>query len=388
MAGGKAYVFYLMGPSGSGKDSLLSAVRPKLKDVPVVCIHRYITRKARDGEDHVPLSVDEFHFRQRSGLFAMSWQANGYQYAVGIELQQMLDRGVSVVMNGSRAFFREACALFPGQIVPVLVTVPEATLVRRLLARSRETGTEIDARMARNREWLQVFDRQRLEQACETMIEIDNSGDIETVAETLFQSMLEHLGQPGDSAMAENPLKIIRSLYESWGHKNYGERISQLSHALQAAELARGSGLSEEMILAAYLHDIGHLLVLDRHPEYASDGRFSHEKTGAAFLQELGFNRSVTEPVAAHVDAKRYLCCIDQGYFDSLSDASRHSLEFQGGRMSQEEAEQFACRSDLEAVLQLRRFDEQAKDTEFHQGESEWVYRLMNRHLEKPREMS
>ena len=388
MADRKAFIFYLMGPSGSGKDSLISAVRPKLNNAPVACIHRYITRQAREGEDHVPLSVEEFGFRQRSGLFAMDWQANGYQYAVGIELKQMLERGVAVIMNGSRAFFREACTLFPGQLIPVVVSVPEAILVQRLLVRNRETREEINARMARNREWLRVFDRQRLESACDTVIEIDNCNDIETVAETLYQSIVEHLQQTKDRVMSDNPLETIRSLYECWGQKNYGERISQLSHAVQAAELARRSKLSEEMILAAYLHDIGHLLVLDKHPEYAVDGKLNHERTGATFLQKLGFSKSVTEPIAAHVNAKRYLCCIDQEYFDSLSDASRHSLAFQGGPMSQEEADQFASRSDLEAVLQLRRFDEQAKDAEFQNEETEWVYRLMNRHLEKTREIT
>ncbi len=386
----KALIFYVMGPSGAGKDSLLDALRPQLQGTSVVCIHRYVTRPSQDGEQHVPLTADEFEFRKHVGLFAMDWQANGYRYALGMELRNMLERGISVIMNGSREFYQEACQLFPGQLVPVVVSVPEEILEQRLLARNRETKEEIDARLARNRAWVQQCDTGKELSG----IRIDNSGSIHQATDSLLKMIISRLvslaPQQGaltqravtrDVHMNKQPLETLRRLYETWGHKNYGEKISQYSHALQAAELARDTDQTEEMILAAFLHDVGHLLVLDKNPEYAEEGRLKHEDAGAAFLQTLGFNRAVTEPIAAHVAAKRYLCCIDQNYYEGLSDASRHSLEFQGGPMKPEEAEQFAGRDDIKDILQLRQFDEQAKDTSFEIKDTGWIYSLIESHL-------
>jgi gamma-butyrobetaine dioxygenase len=131
---------------------------------------------------------------------------------------------------------------------------------------------------------------------------------------------------------------------------------------LQTATLAQSLGAPGHVVVAALLHDIGYFL----HPDGAatvSEGRnFEHEALGAAWLSRA-FNKDVTAPIALHVDAKRYLCAVEPGYFDNLSDASRRSLAIQGGIMTGSEAAAFAKEPAFEAALILRRCDDGGKDT-------------------------
>lgn len=153
----------------------------------------------------------------------------------------------------------------------------------------------------------------------------------------------------------------ILSLYAERGDASYfGEAITQTEHALQAAHLAESDGAPAELVVAALLHDIGHLLhtggedVADR----GIDTR--HERIGARWLTpRLG--RDVSEPVRLHVAAKRYLCSVDPDYFGRLSPASIQSLELQGGRMSVGEARQFERQEHWQEAVRLRRWDEEAK---------------------------
>ncbi|AJR05693.1 phosphonate metabolism protein/1,5-bisphosphokinase (PRPP-forming) PhnN [Photobacterium gaetbulicola Gung47] len=142
-------LFYVMGASGAGKDSLLQAIRT-LYPKQLLVAHRYITRSSQaGGENHIELSIEEFTQRQQQGLFAMSWQANGFYYALGKEVELWLSLGLDVVVNGSRAYLEQAMMDFGHRVVPIIVDVSAEVLEARLYARGRETPEQIVDRLAR-----------------------------------------------------------------------------------------------------------------------------------------------------------------------------------------------------------------------------------------------
>lgn len=143
-------LFYVMGASGVGKDSVLAHARTRIGgSSDVVFAHRYLTRPAELGhENYVSLSAGEFALRQEKGLFKFAWQAHGLSYGIGIEIDLWREAGLAVVVSGSRQHFTDlgADAL---AIVPILIEAPAEILRQRLLARGRESAAEIDERLAR-----------------------------------------------------------------------------------------------------------------------------------------------------------------------------------------------------------------------------------------------
>lgn len=156
-------------------------------------------------------------------------------------------------------------------------------------------------------------------------------------------------------------LAQIAGLIELKADGQYGlANINQRQHALQAAWLAEQAGLSDAMIAAALLHDIGHM-VHDLGQNPADDGvDDEHERLGYEFLTGM-FGPEVTEPVRLHVAAKRYLCAVEPDYFAKLSKDSVLSLSLQGGPMSAEGIAEFESVAEYADAVRLRRFDEQAK---------------------------
>lgn len=153
----------------------------------------------------------------------------------------------------------------------------------------------------------------------------------------------------------------IIALFARRGQEAYlGEPVSQLEHALQAAWCAEQEGASAELITAALLHDIGHLLDERAEDPSVIQQDLGHEATGARWLAG-SFSDAVLRPIELHVPAKRYLCATEPNYFAALSDASKTSLRLQGGPMSAEEADLFRRDPHAEAALRLRRWDERAK---------------------------
>ena len=156
----------------------------------------------------------------------------------------------------------------------------------------------------------------------------------------------------------------IFTLYKKYGHEDYiGEAISQMEHMSQAAELAMQGGFDDEVILAAFFHDIGHICVSrNTANNMGGFGVKSHEKIGADYLREKGFSERIAKLVENHVEAKRYLTFRYPDYYNNLSEASKRTLEFQGGKMTEEEAEQFEQDALFDASIQLRKWDELAKE--------------------------
>ena len=157
------------------------------------------------------------------------------------------------------------------------------------------------------------------------------------------------------------PLTIDRILtdYDRLGHRQYGERVSQSQHALQCAALAVEDRASESLIVAALLHDYGHLVEAAEdvaHPTV--DAR--HEMAGAALLGEV-FGPTVTQPIALHVAAKRYLCAVEPAYLQALSPASVHSLALQGGPFTVDQAAAFERLDGFADAVRLRRYDDLGK---------------------------
>ena len=139
-----------------------------------------------------------------------------------------------------------------------------------------------------------------------------------------------------------------------------GEVVTQSQHALQAAYFSEQQGNSNTLIAAALLHDYGH--VMDKFGDSAeSDIDGKHEFVGARFL-EHHFVRAVTEPCKLHVAAKRYLCVTEADYFATLSPVSMRSLKLQGGPFTQAQAHAFEQKENYADAVQVRRYDERAKD--------------------------
>jgi [1-hydroxy-2-(trimethylamino)ethyl]phosphonate dioxygenase len=153
----------------------------------------------------------------------------------------------------------------------------------------------------------------------------------------------------------------IESLFARHGSAAYfGEAVTELDHALQSAHLAEKANATPELVVAALLHDVGHLL--HGLPEtIANDGIDGHhEAVGATWLAKR-FGPAVSEPVRLHVAAKRYLCAIDPAYLAGLSPASTLSLQLQGGPFSSEQVRSFERHPHYAPAVQLRHWDDEAK---------------------------
>jgi predicted HD phosphohydrolase len=170
----------------------------------------------------------------------------------------------------------------------------------------------------------------------------------------------------------------ILSLFRNYGHQDYGEHITQLSHGVQAGLIAKNKGLDEELVLAAFLHDIGHLYPLEfEQAAYQTMGDFGmeeHDHWGAACLLEAGYSERMAAVVRNHVVAKRYLCYAEPGYYEQLSDASRETLRYQGGPMDEAEAKAFEAAPFFSESIILRRIDEEAKEQNFEVTSEHWDY--------------
>jgi 2-amino-1-hydroxyethylphosphonate dioxygenase (glycine-forming) len=178
-------------------------------------------------------------------------------------------------------------------------------------------------------------------------------------------------------------LDYIFNLYELHGNEDYiGEPVSQLEHMLQAGELARKEGQPDEVILAAFFHDLGHLLAFEGVVDHMEGfGVVSHEKLGSDLLRDAGFSERVATMVESHVEAKRYLTFKYPDYYDLLSEASKATLDLQGGRMNHEEASAFENDPLFDLKIKLRYWDDEAKSTEPFGQSLNFFRELAEKHL-------
>ncbi|MBO9731017.1 MAG: HDIG domain-containing protein [Chitinophaga sp.] len=161
---------------------------------------------------------------------------------------------------------------------------------------------------------------------------------------------------------AHQVIERIFGLYEQYGNHEYGEAVTMLMHMMQAALIAEKTGFEDEMIIAAFLHDIGHFFEqADQMGEY---GARAHDDLGSAYLLQCGFPERLAKLVGSHVAAKRYLTWSDSAYYDTLSDASKQTLAFQGGPMTEEEALAFRKDPLFSQYIQLRIWDDMGKETD------------------------
>ncbi len=141
-----------------------------------------------------------------------------------------------------------------------------------------------------------------------------------------------------------------------------GEPVSQIEHMCQAAQLAEMEGFDDEVVLAAFFHDIGHLCqhIMETH-SMDGFGVSDHEIIAGNYLREKGFSEKIARLVESHVQAKRYLTCKNPGYYHQLSAASKVTLERQGGVMNETEAELFEQDHLHLLYIKLREWDDKAK---------------------------
>lgn len=176
-------LIYLIGPSGSGKDSLLDAAREPLAHQGCRMVRRVITRSAEAvGEAAQAVSVEEFATLQADGALALSWQANGLHYGIPKKIDEWLEAGLDVLVNGSRGHLPQARQRYPG-LLALLLMVDQAVLRQRLLARGRESLPEIEARLARNADFAAAL----MAAENKALWLLDNSGPIDQTLERLLQ---------------------------------------------------------------------------------------------------------------------------------------------------------------------------------------------------------
>lgn len=153
----------------------------------------------------------------------------------------------------------------------------------------------------------------------------------------------------------------LLELLDTRGQARYDEAVTQVEHALQAAVLARADGAPDSLVVAALLHDVGHLLEAEGDATVgAVDRDLQHEIAGTRLLRRW-FRPVVVGPVALHVRAKRYLVATDPAYGTRLSSASRRSLALQGGPLTAREADAFPRLPHAAGAIAVRRWDDRAK---------------------------
>jgi putative nucleotidyltransferase with HDIG domain len=180
----------------------------------------------------------------------------------------------------------------------------------------------------------------------------------------------------------EQAISKIQYLYECYGTETYEEKCTQLQHAQQCATLAIEWQLDEEIALAAFLHDIGHLIAQnDRVEGFTPYGHADHDRLGAKFLAECGFSKRLLLVILEHVQVKRYLVAAQPGYFDTLSEASVYTLNLQGGMMNKNEVKAYAKTPYIEEIIQLRKLDDSGKMPEMICFELSYWMELAKKHL-------
>ena len=152
--------------------------------------------------------------------------------------------------------------------------------------------------------------------------------------------------------------KIIKK-YQTNKDFYLGEKVTIAEHMIQTAMLAEKNNSPQSLICACLLHDIGHFIIKDPDQLVSKSVDGKHEDIAFNFLKNY-FKPEVTEPIKLHVNAKRYLCR-EKSYYNLLSKASKVSLELQGGKMNNDEAQKFILLKHHKDAITLRKYDDEGK---------------------------
>jgi phosphonate metabolism protein PhnN/1,5-bisphosphokinase (PRPP-forming) len=187
------HLVIVIGPSGSGKDSLIAGARKALSSNPSFYFtSREITRPSgAGGESHIAVSVEEFLRRRDAGIYAISWHAHDTWYGINQTIEDQLAEGKVVIFNGSRAAIDEARKRFPGVKI-IFINAPEAVLAERLTARGRESDPQVRERLVRNA---------RLKTIPDGAIVLSNDGSLEQTLDEfvdILQKTLADKSEPLD----------------------------------------------------------------------------------------------------------------------------------------------------------------------------------------------
>ncbi len=201
-----------------------------------------------------------------------------------------------------------------------------------------------------------------------------------------FQALPLQRRRVPESRTPQTSWEPVARLLEASVESDYiGEHVSQLEHMLQCAHFAHSRGADDELVLAALLHDVGHLCAGPDAPQMAGLGVVQHERIGGDFLRAHGFSERVCTLVARHVDAKRYLSLRKAGYLERLSEASMGTLQHQGGPMNEAEAKRFEAHPFFQDFLKVRLWDEEGKQENLATPDLASYQPMVLRHLEKAR---
>ncbi|ADP78665.1 HD domain-containing protein [Pseudofrankia inefficax] len=164
------------------------------------------------------------------------------------------------------------------------------------------------------------------------------------------------------AAFAAAALAAVHGAFGAAAASEYlGESVTVAHHQLRTAARAVAAGAAPALVAAALLHDVGHVIDLDSADALHRGEDIRHEETGAAWLARW-FGPEVTEPVRLHVEAKRYLCAVDPGYYDLLSPISKKTLAMQGGPLNGAELAAFRAGRYAQDAASVRRWDDAGKD--------------------------
>ena len=169
-------LYFIVGPSGAGKDALIERVRSRRPDL--YLMPRTITRPAI-ADEHVEVTEEEFATLKRRYAFCLSWDANGLRYGISRDLETRLEAGQSVILNGSRGIVDEVTEQFqPSRIIYVHARLD--ILAHRLRSRGREDENEIELRLAR---------AERAAPKGPNVIAVDNSDSLDDSSEVFLAAM-------------------------------------------------------------------------------------------------------------------------------------------------------------------------------------------------------
>jgi phosphonate degradation associated HDIG domain protein len=172
--------------------------------------------------------------------------------------------------------------------------------------------------------------------------------------------------------------------FHQYGDEQYGEDITQQEHALQSALLAQQEGYEDEVIIAALLHDLGHLIIDNASGQMEDNlGMKNHEGIGAKYLKQRGFSDLVYQLIKGHVAAKRYLTFKYPDYYQELSEASKKTLVYQGGVMTADEAKLFEAQANFKLNLKMREWDDKGKVENTQLPEIDTFLPMIIKHLER-----